>query len=64
VSFAVLKVNIYYPSAVIGVVCFIITALGMIFGQKLNAILGKKAVLVGGLVLIAIGIKIVIEHMV
>jgi putative Mn2+ efflux pump MntP len=56
--------NVYYASAVIGIVCFIITALGMIFGKKLSRILGKKAVLLGGIVLIAIGIKIVVEHMV
>ncbi len=64
VSLAVLDTNIYYPSVVIGVVCFIITALGMTFGKKLSRILGKKAVLLGGIVLIAIGIKIVVEHMV
>jgi len=64
VSLAVLDTNIYYPSVVIGVVCFIITALGMIFGKKLSRILGRKAVLLGGIVLIAIGIKIVVEHMV
>ena len=63
VSLAVLDTKIYSPSAVIGIVCFIITALGMIFGQKLSKLLGKKAVLVGGLVLIGIGIKIVVEHM-
>ena len=63
VSFAFFDVNIYYASAVIGVVCFIITALGMIFGKKLSVLLGKKAVLLGGIVLIAIGIKIVVEHM-
>ena len=64
VSFAFFDVNIYYASAVIGVVCFIITALGMIFGKALSRILGRKAVLLGGFVLIGIGIKIVIEHMV
>lgn len=64
VSFAFFDVNIYYASAVIGIVCFIITALGMIFGKKLSMLLGKKAVLLGGIVLIAIGIKIVIEHMI
>ena len=64
VSFAFFDVNIYYASAVIGIVCFIITALGMIFGKKLSVLLGKKAVLLGGIVLIAIGIKIVVEHMV
>jgi putative Mn2+ efflux pump MntP len=63
VSFAFFDVNIYYASAVIGIVCFIITALGMIFGKALSRILGKKAVLVGALVLIGIGIKIVVEHM-
>jgi putative Mn2+ efflux pump MntP len=60
----IFDVNIYYASAVIGVICFIITALGMIFGKALSRILGKKAVLLGGIVLIAIGIKIVVEHMV
>ena len=64
VSFAFFDVNIYYASAIIGVVCFIITALGMIFGKALSRILGKKAVLLGGIVLIGIGIKIVVEHMV
>jgi manganese efflux pump family protein len=63
VSFAFFDVNIYYASAVIGIVCFIITALGMIFGKALSRIFGKKAVLLGGIVLIAIGIKIVVEHM-
>ena len=64
VSFAFFDVNIYYAGAVIGVVCFIITALGMIFGKALSRVLGRKAVLIGAIVLIGIGIKIVIEHMV
>lgn len=64
VSLAFFDVNIYYASAVIGIVCFTITAVGMIFGKALSRMLGKKAVLIGGLVLIGIGIKIVVEHMV
>jgi putative Mn2+ efflux pump MntP len=63
VSFAFFDVNIYYASAVIGIVCFIITALGMIFGKALSRIFGRKAVLIGAIVLIGIVIKIVIEHM-
>jgi putative Mn2+ efflux pump MntP len=63
VSFAFFDVNIYYAGAVIGILCFIITAVGMVFGRALSRVLGKKAVLFGGIVLIAIGIKIVIEHM-
>jgi putative Mn2+ efflux pump MntP len=64
VSLAFFDVNIYYASAVIGIVCFTITAVGMIFGKALSRILGKKAVLLGGIVLIGIGIKIVVEHMI
>jgi len=64
VSFAFFDVNIYYAGAVIGMVCFAITAAGMVFGKALSRVLGKKAVLLGGLVLIGIGIKIVVEHMV
>ena len=64
VSLAFFDVNIYYASAVIGIVCFAITAVGMVFGKALSRILGKKAVLLGGIVLIAIGIKIVVEHMI
>jgi len=63
VSLAFFDVNIYYASAIIGVVCFTITALGMIFGRALSRVLGKKAELIGAIVLIAIGIKIVVEHM-
>jgi len=64
VSFAFFDVNIYYAGAVIGIVCFAITAVGMIFGKGLSRVLGKKAVLVGAIVLIGIGIKIVAENMV
>ena len=63
VSFAFFDVSIYYAGAIIGIVCFIVTALGMIFGKALSKILGKKAMLIGALVLIGIGIKIVVEHM-
>jgi putative Mn2+ efflux pump MntP len=35
----------------------------MIFGKALSRVLGRKAVLIGAIVLIGIGIKIVVEHM-
>jgi putative Mn2+ efflux pump MntP len=61
-SFSVLKAPILYPAAIIGVVCFIMTAVGMIFGKALARIFGRKVEIVGGLVLIGIGVKILIEH--
>lgn len=61
-SFSLLKISIWFPAAIIGVVCFIMTAAGMIFGKGLARIFGKKVEILGGLVLIAIGLKILIEH--
>ncbi len=65
VSMAVLDVSIWYPAAIIGAVCFIITATGMHIGRMVireNSTLNNKANAIGGLVLIAIGIKILLEH--
>lgn len=62
-SFSLLKTPILFPAAVIGVVCFAMTAIGMIFGKGLAKIFGKKVEILGGLVLIGIGIKILMEHL-
>jgi putative Mn2+ efflux pump MntP len=62
-SFAFLKTPILYPSVIIGVVAFIMTMVGMIFGEKLGVVMGKKVERVGGLILIGIGVKILIEHL-
>lgn len=61
-SMAFLKVEITAPIIIIGIVALAFTILGMICGKRLGGYLGSKAELVGGLILIAIGIKIVIVH--
>jgi manganese efflux pump family protein len=61
-SFSLLKTALLFPAAIIGVVCFMMTAVGMIFGKGLARIFGKKVEILGGLVLIVIGMKILIEH--
>jgi len=61
-SFSILKNPILLPAAIIGVICFIMTIVGMSFGRVLAKIFGKKVEIFGGLVLIAIGVKILIEH--
>lgn len=48
-------------SAVIGVVTFVISVCGVYIGNKSGDIFGNKAGIVGGLVLIGIGVKILIE---
>lgn len=61
-SFAFFEVNIFITVFLIGAVTFIVSMLGLLFGKKAGARLGKRMEIVGGLILIAIGLKILIEH--
>jgi len=60
---AFLQIDIWAPSVIIGIVAATMTAVGMVFGRQLGVRFGKRMELIGGLVLIGIGIKIVIEHL-
>jgi putative Mn2+ efflux pump MntP len=61
-SFSILKVPVVFPAGVIGIVCFFMTVTGMLFGKGLAKLFGKKVEIFGGIVLIAIGVKIIIDH--
>lgn len=61
-SFAMLRIAIWYPVAVIGIVTAALTTVGMLLGGRLGGRFGKRMEIVGGLVLIAIGVMIVVEH--
>ena len=63
ISFAVLNVNIVYAAVIIGIVCFCISVAGCKIGKSIGHMLQEKAELIGGLVLIGIGVKILIEHL-
>lgn len=58
VTLAMVKVRILYPAAVIGVITAGLTAIGMILGTRLGERFGQRMEVVGGLVLIGIGVKI------
>ena len=62
-SFAFLEVPILIPVIVIGVVTFALSYLGFVFGSRMGMIFGKKIKAIGGLILILIGVRIVMEHM-
>jgi putative Mn2+ efflux pump MntP len=62
-SLAVLRTNIFLPAALIGVVCFALTVVGAKLGPLVGRAVGKRAELLGGLILIGIGVKIVLEHL-
>lgn len=63
ISIAFLNVNIWLPAVIIGVVTCIIAAFGGMMGFRLGAAVGKRANICGGMVLIGIGLKILLEHL-
>ena len=58
-----LAIHVTLASALIGIVTYAISAGGVYIGSKFGNLLGKKAEILGGLVLIGIGAKILIEHL-
>ena len=62
-SFAALGVSVWVPCAVIGIITGTLSAVCMLVGSKIGARFGRHMEIVGGAVLIAIGLKIVIEHL-
>ena len=63
ISFAMLKVDIIGASIIIGLVCFTISFAGGSLGKKLGEVFEERAEFLGGMVLIAIGAKILAEHL-
>jgi putative Mn2+ efflux pump MntP len=62
-SLGVVGTRVFYPAAVIGATSFVLTVVGAKLGPVVGRVVGKRAELIGGLVLIAIGVKILIEHL-
>jgi putative Mn2+ efflux pump MntP len=62
-SLALLGTSIWWPALVIGVVAGVMTIIGMELGKRFGALLGRRMEVVGGLILIAIGVKILVEHL-
>ena len=61
-SLAMLGVSIWTPALVIGLIAAILTICGMLLGRRLGQAWGTRVEIFGGLVLIAIGLKILLEH--
>lgn len=64
ISFAFLSVNIVKASLVISITTFIICFFGVYFGKLIGKYIQKYSEILGGLILIGIGIKILIEHLI
>ena len=63
VSFFALGANIYVAIALIGVITFLFSAAGVKIGNVFGEKYKSKAELVGGLILVLMGAKILIEHL-
>lgn len=62
-SFAFLESSILVPIAVIGAVTFALCFLGFLFGSHLGRLFGEKIRIVGGVILILIGLRILLDHL-
>lgn len=56
-------VNIWVSAAIIGAVAFVCSIIGVYIGRKSGHLFGNRAEVIGGTVLILIGLKILIEHL-
>ena len=62
-SMAMLHTPVWVPSIIIGVVSLVLSIVGLLAGAKLGEKFGKRMEIVGGIILIAIGIRILITHL-
>lgn len=63
ISFAVVGVHIWSASLVIGAVAFLLSAAGIFLGKRLGCLFGRRVEIFGGALLIGIGLKILLEHL-
>jgi len=62
-SLSFLNVSIALPAIIIGIVTFLLSLFGVYLGNRSGHYFERKIEIIGGLILIGIGIKILIEHL-
>ena len=63
VSFALVRTNIWLAASLIGIVTLIICTIGVRLGKRFGCLFSQKAEIFGGIILIAIGVKILLESL-
>ncbi len=61
ISFAFLQVEIWSAASYIGVITFILSIIGVLVGNRFGVKFKSKAEFAGGIILVLIGIKILLE---
>jgi putative Mn2+ efflux pump MntP len=62
-SYAFLNVDIVLASITTGLISFIVPLIGYYIGKKVGALVGRRAEMAGGIILIIIGLRIILEHL-
>ncbi|MGN1136461.1 MAG: manganese efflux pump MntP family protein [Oscillospiraceae bacterium] len=63
ITFAFLNVNIWSAISIIGVTTFVLSIIGVVIGNKFGSRYKSKAELAGGIILVLMGLKILLEHL-
>ena len=63
ITFAFLKVNLVLAVSLIGIITFILSVAGTKIGNRFGDKYENKAELVGGIILVLLGVKILLEHL-
>ena len=63
ITLSLLKVSLAWAASVIGLVTFVLSYAGVLLGKRFGHLFESKIEILGGLILIAIGVKILIEHL-
>jgi len=62
-SFACLKMSIVQPIIIIGLTTFVFSFVGVFIGDRVGKLFGKRVEIFGGVLLLLIGIRILVEHL-
>jgi len=63
ISLSILDVSIYLSILIIGLFAFVFSVSGYYLGHRIGKVVGNKVEIIGGIILMGIGIKILIEHL-
>lgn len=59
-SLAMLRLDIWYPSVIIGIITALLSLIAIYLGKKLNSKFGSRMEILGGIILLLISFKIII----
>jgi len=63
ITFSVIDMNLLFSVLTIGIITFFCSLIGVYLGKKVGKYLSNKVEIIGGIILIGIGIKILVSHL-